>query len=371
MAVYKRGNVWWYSFVFNGQRVQESTKQSNKRVAEQMESARKTQLAKGEVGIEDRRAAPILCEFAPRFQEAISLDRADKPRTVSFYNAKLKRLLADETLAKTRLDRIDEAAIERYKQARSRTMSRRKAPLSPASINRELATLRRLLRLAHEWKLIQRVPRVRLLQGERQRDSVLTPMQERLYFQMAPQPLADVALLLLDTGLRLGEALSLEWPQVRLEPAPNAKFGYVTVVSGKAKSRKARNVPLSERAVEMLRRRGPKETEYVFSYPDGSPLSATVVDQQHARVRALLKLPADLVLHSFRHTFGTRLGEAGADAFTIMKLMGHSTVTVSQRYVHPSPESVELAYERMATLNMRRAATVSATLAGEPPTLRQ
>ena len=44
------------------------------------------------------------------------------------------------------------------------------------------------------------------------------------------------------------------------------------------------------------------------------------------------------------------LGEAGADAFTIMKLMGHSTVTVSQRYVHPSPESVELAVERMAAL---------------------
>jgi site-specific recombinase XerD len=73
-------------------------------------------------------------------------------------------------------------------------------------------------------------------------------------------------------------------------------------------------------------------------------------------------LADDFVLHSLRHTFGSRLGEAGADAFTIMRLMGHSTITVSQRYVHPSPEAIELAYARLTQLNSRRAATVSATL---------
>jgi len=56
------------------------------------------------------------------------------------------------------------------------------------------------------------------------------------------------------------------------------------------------------------------------------------------------------------------LGEAGADAFTIMRLMGHSTVTVSQRYVHPSPEAVELAYERLTALNLQKVATISATV---------
>ena len=52
-----------------------------------------------------------------------------------------------------------------------------------------------------------------------------------------------------------------------------------------------------------------------------------------------------------RHTFGTRLGEAGADAFTIMRLMGHSSIEISQRYVHPSPESLERAIERFENLN--------------------
>jgi site-specific recombinase XerD len=63
------------------------------------------------------------------------------------------------------------------------------------------------------------------------------------------------------------------------------------------------------------------------------------------------------VLHSLRHTFGTRLGESGADAFAIMRLKGHSTVTVSHRYVHPSPESVELFFERLTAMNLRRVPT--------------
>jgi integrase len=67
----------------------------------------------------------------------------------------------------------------------------------------------------------------------------------------------------------------------------------------------------------------------------------------------VLKLSKEFTPHCFRHAFGTRLGETGADAFTIMKLMGHSTVTVSQRYVHPSPEGIERAMERLAWFGSR------------------
>ncbi|MHB1795343.1 MAG: tyrosine-type recombinase/integrase [Acidobacteriaceae bacterium] len=63
--------------------------------------------------------------------------------------------------------------------------------------------------------------------------------------------------------------------------------------------------------------------------------------------------PRDFVLHSLRHTCLTQLGEAGADAFTIMKLAGNSSVTVSQRYVHPTGETVQLAFDRLETLNRR------------------
>jgi hypothetical protein len=149
-------------------------------VAEQMEAAHKTSLAKGEVGIRDRKPVPTLKEFAPRFKQTIGTVRADKPATISFYNSKLKQLLADETLARLPLDRIDEDVIDAYKERRTKTKSRRKRrPLSPASVNRELATLRRLLRLAPEWKIIDRVPRIRLLRGEHVREFVLSYSQEK------------------------------------------------------------------------------------------------------------------------------------------------------------------------------------------------
>ena len=359
--LYKRGGVWWYEFVFKGERIRESTKISNRRVAEQIEAARRTQLAKGEVGIQDRKPAPTLKEFAPRFERAVEIQCAEKPLTVEFYKAKLKTLLAHEELASRRVDAIDESVIEQYVQSRARVKSRRKKVLAPGSINRELATLRRLLRLAHEWKEIPRIPRIHLLRGERNREFVLSPAQEPAYLAVCPTPLADVAVLLLDTGLRLGEAVSLEWPQVKLEPAQGAKFGYLTVLSGKAKNRKSRNVPVSERVVAVLKKWEPAEKGRVFHREDGSPLTDSQLDQQHADVRKLLKLPSDFVLHSLRHTFGTRLGESGADAFTIMRLMGHSTVTISQRYVHPSPEAVELAYERLTALNLKRVPTNSPT----------
>jgi hypothetical protein len=58
------------------------------------------------------------------------------------------------------------------------------------------------------------------------------------------------------------------------------------------------------------------------------------------------------VLHSLRHTALTRLGETGADAFTIVKLAGCSSVTVSQRYMHPG-ETVQLGFDRVEALNSR------------------
>jgi integrase len=358
MGVYKRGGLYWYEFVFKGERVRESSKATSKRVAEQIEAAHKTRLAKGEVGIQERKIVPTLKAFSPRFMDAIRVQCAEKPRTIAFYQAKLNTLLAVDGLASTRLDEIDEAVLEAYVQVRTQVVSRRKKALSPGSINRELATLRRMLRLGHEWKEIQRVPRIRLLRGERNREFVLSPTQEATYLALCPQPLADIARLLLDTGLRLGEALSLEWPQVHLQAVQGAKFGYLTVLSGKAKNKKSRNVPLSERAVAVLLKRWePSPSGFVFRREDGTPFSDSHLDQQHARVRRKLKLSADFVLHSLRHTFGSRLGESGADAFIIMKLMGHSTVTVSQRYVHPSPEAVERAFERLNEMNLRRVPT--------------
>jgi integrase len=276
-------------------------------------------------------------------------------------------------LASKRLDAIDEEVVDAYKQARTKQKSNRKKPLAIASVNRELATLRRLLRLASEWKILDRVPRVRLLRGEAQREFVLSHELEPVYLSALPGELHDVAVLLIDTGLRMKECLTLEWPSVHIEPIGAAAYGYLLVRSANSKNSKGRNVPLTARVVAMLNNRV-ADVGLVFKRPDGSALSQTWLNQQHATVRVLLKLPTDFVPHSLRHTFGTRLGESGADAFTIMKLMGHSTITVSQRYVHPSPESIERAFGRLEVLNLSRkpgVGTISGTVDSSRSTTTQ
>lgn len=363
MSIYKRGGVYWYSFVFRGERTQRSMRQGDRKVARQMEAACRTAFAKGEVGIIERAPAPTLKEFSQRFIDAIQVRCAPKPKTVEFYAQQLTRLLEFEPLANARLDRIDESLIESFVQHRCQQTSRAGAnrkrrpastlakTVSPASVNRALATLRRLLRLAQEWRVIDRVPRVRLLPGERNREFILSHAQERLYLETAPQSLRDFAMLDVDTGLRVGEALALEWPNVHLEPANGAKFGYLHVKEGKSRYAR-RNVPLTGRVRVMLEtRKAACKAPWVFSEDGKAPMLNSSLDHLHKQLRETLKMPEGFVLHSLRHTYGTRLGEGGADAFSIMRLMGHSSVTISQRYVHPTPEALERAVERLEMLN--------------------
>jgi integrase len=94
----------------------------------------------------------------------------------------------------------------------------------------------------------------------------------------------------------------------------------------------------AERAVAMLKNWGPEEGGLVFHRASGKPLDESKIDKQHSRLRRLLKLPEDFVLYSLRHSFGTRLGESGADAFTIMRLMGHLLLRFRNDMFTPLPK---------------------------------
>ena len=105
MSIFKRGSTYWYHFMFNGEHIQRSTKQGNPRVARQIEAAYRTALAKGEVGIEERKAAPMFADVAKRFIAHVEARHDNKPQTVQFYAAKLSRLLEYPPIAGARLDR--------------------------------------------------------------------------------------------------------------------------------------------------------------------------------------------------------------------------------------------------------------------------
>lgn len=352
----QRSPYWYYRFMRNGVPVYVNTKQKNKDTAKEMESVHRTKLAKGEAGIRDRKSTPTLKSFQDRFTSFVETRNAGKPRTVEFYKLMFRNLLTFPTLANQRLDRIDEGLIEKYVQQRRAQIVRSKEngqKISPAAVNRELATLRRAMRLAQEWNVIDRVPRIRMLPGEHNREFVLSGENEPTYVRACPSPLNDVAQLILDTALRVGEALALRWTDIALQPSTGKKFGYVQIRSGKSKNAK-RTVSLTARATETLSKRKVESiSDLVF--PGESlekPFLNTSLAHQHAEVRATLDLPKEFVIHSLRHTALTRLGEAGADAFTIMRIAGHSSITVSQRYVHPSDDAMESAFEKLEKWGM-------------------
>src|SRR5712671_5199926 len=97
MAIYKqpKSKNWWYKFTWNGDVIRESTKQTNRRVAEQIEADHKTSLDKGEVGIGERKVIPTLKDFAEReFLPFVRSTFAAKLKTKAYYEYGVKSLLA-------------------------------------------------------------------------------------------------------------------------------------------------------------------------------------------------------------------------------------------------------------------------------------
>jgi integrase len=197
----------------------------------------------------------------------------------------------------------------------------------------------RAFRLAYSWKLLHRVPAIKLLRGERQREFIFTPELEHKYLELAPEPLRSVFQFLIESGMRLSEALQLPRKNIVLyADQDNGIWGYIRNERGKTKYAK-RTVLVTAGMREVILRwmSLSPDAELLFTTPDGRrPLSRHTLNDQASKVREKLGLPWDCVLHACRHTFGTRLGMAGADVFTIQAAMGHASVAMSQRYVHPT-----------------------------------
>jgi hypothetical protein len=158
VGVYKqpKSKNWWYKFVWKGQLIRESTKQTNKRVAEQMEAAHRTALAKGEVGIRDRKPVPTLKEFAEDFRSYVLSTFAAKIQTRRYYEHGIKTLVS--YFGDNRLDAVTTERVASY------IAKRQVDGLQVSSINRELQVLRRMFALATEWGRVEKaLPKIRMV----------------------------------------------------------------------------------------------------------------------------------------------------------------------------------------------------------------
>ena len=359
MSIYKRGEVYWYKFMWNGKLVRESKKQSNDKVARQMEAAHRTSLAKGEVGIREKKAVPTLKQFCDMRLEPWA--KATFEHTCMnnwfWFRAGIRRRRACESLAKATLDEITNEKVAGFAahgqgrwQNRGRGEEEDKRGLAVSSINSSIRVLRRILNLAVEWGLVESITKLALLPGEHHRERVVTPDEEQRYLGAASPVLADVVTILADTGMRPDECYRLRWEEITWA---NGRNGSLLVTRGKTVAAR-RVLPMTPRVRATLERRWEDSSKPFEGWLWPAPTQSGHIDhsslkKQHARAFRTLNTEAKknkvlpvrpFVLYSFRHTFLTRLGQSGCDVWTLARIAGHSSIAISSRYVHLSEDAV-------------------------------
>jgi hypothetical protein len=298
MRIYKPNGTsfWHYEFVLTGKRYHKSTKMTNEREALKVANATFTALVKGEVGIGEPKSVPMLRAFREDFITAIQAEKQDKPKTVLFYTYSFDSLLKFEPLAEACLDSIDERLVQRFTVwALARTCERDgERTCSVATVNRWRATLRKALRMARRWKVIQTVPEIPRLKGERERSFVFTEALRKKYDELAPEPLNSFIQFSCEIGICEGEIIELLKADVHMTEKADewGHYGYLQIRKGKTEFRK-RGLPITARAKEILTEWMPKsKSDLVFTRKGGiSPVSAFTLIQQQERMRNVLNLP--------------------------------------------------------------------------------
>jgi len=223
-------------------------------------------------------------------------------------------------------------------------------PVSPSTINRELACLKTIFNKAVEWGKLESNPivRVKKFKEPPSKDRILSSEEVRRLLDTAKPHLRPILIVLLNTGMRKNEALGLRWENV------DFRKGFIYVGAQDSKSGKSRTIPMSSdilfETLESLR--AGAKSEFVFTNPE--------TEKKYRDITTSFKTACDeaeidgVTLHTLRHTAGWRMVEAGADLVTVSKILGHSTIQMTMRYCHPTPENLKLAVKRLGDFITRQ-----------------
>lgn len=231
--------------------------------------------------------------------------------------------------AKRPLSKITDELLLQYGEGLKR---RRK---TASTINKRLSLVSVLFGEAIKWKKYSgEKPLIIRYKVKNDRRRLITPKEEAqalsiLRASNSPyeHAMADLVVVLADTGLRLGEALKINPRNVDVDNSA------LLVVD--TKSTDDRIVPLTGRALGILKSRNVT--------PVFQPLNADVVSHIWRRIRIKMGLEHDkeFVLHALRHTYGSTLANAGTDSFRLQKVMGHKSILSTQRYIKVSASALK------------------------------
>jgi integrase len=206
------------------------------------------------------------------------------------------------------------------------------------------------MNLAAEWRAMDRAPKIRLVKGEKQRDRVLTEEEREAYLGACRQPWKDVATIMLGTGMRPGEVYALRWENVLLQETE----GFINILEGKSRAAR-RGLVMVPIVLETFKRtyeeQGKPAEGWVF--PANTKSGHTAQDSlKQAHKDAVKESKVDpFPPYTMRHTALTDLGTLGCDPFTLAKIAGHSSITITQRYCHPQEDAVKRAFALISGKN--------------------
>jgi integrase len=208
----------------------------------------------------------------------------------------------------------------------------------PATINRYLATMRALFRMARdEWQWIDRFPKIRLLPGEVERDRWLTRAEAERLIAASPPHLSAMIRFALSTGCRAREITGLEWSRVDLERR--------TAWLDRTKNGTPRGVPLNEDAVAVLESQRGNHPRVCFTYR-GRPIAWELTNNAwHTAVRKAGI--DDFRFHDLRHTWASWHRQAGTSCDELKDLGGWKSRVMVDRYAKFATEHLAVAAARI------------------------
>lgn len=245
--------------------------------------------------------------------------------------------------------------LSRFKLQRLKTPTKRKdSTRAIASVNRELALLRRMFNIAirEQWLIKNPFNLGESLispADEKKRERILTREEEAKLLNACDEPkckhLRTIIICALDTGMRQGEILKLRWSDIDLEN------GLITVRAFNTKTMKERTVSITTRLrleLEHLWKSSKKDIDaLVFGISDNVKNSFTTV-----RDKAKLN---DLRFHDLRHTHATRLDDLGFTLAKIANQLGHTQLQTTLRYVNRDKTSVKQVAAALDSFNVPNA----------------
>ena len=347
MAIFKRGRFYHYDFELNGHRYYGSTKRTSKQKAEDAVAVLRKRILDGVQGIPRSKGIPGFSEFADRFLEWAKVNLEKSANKIHRVNvADLKRYFRGKLLTE-----IDTGDVEEFKVWRSRQLRKngKDRPVSPATVNRALTTLKRIYSYADALGINVRNPvrHVRFLKESSGRMRVLPIEEIEKYLAASKGDLRDFAILASETGGRPEEILSLHKVDLHLE-GPFVSLPGTKTIGAK------RDVPLTEAALEALRRRSEKSPNgYIFPVRRPKIKNKEVghiesLKKAHERIIKKHFAQAPFVPYDFRHTFATRCVQAGVDLPNLAALLGHTDVTMTMKSVHVQKEQKIAAVNKLA-----------------------